>query len=224
LPLSHSLGAATADEPFDSLEILCRQADNAMFIDRNRRAPMRGRNLVRALMTALRKKDFGAEGHVSRVKVISTTLGEAVGLSPKDMVDLELLSEIHDLGKIGVPDRVLFKAGPLDHDEREQIKQHSALGYRIAKISPELEQVAELILYHQEWWNGAGYPTGIGGEEIPMPCRVLAIADAYDAMTSPRPHRLALSHNEAVAELRRGAGRQFDPAILEKFLQITEGS
>ena len=98
------------------------------------------------------------------------------------------------------------------------------MGYRIAKISPELEHVAELILYHQEWWNGAGYPTGIGGDEIPVSCRVLAIADAYDAMTSTRPHRPALSHAEAVAEIRRGTGRQFDPVMVEKFLQITEGS
>jgi HD-GYP domain-containing protein (c-di-GMP phosphodiesterase class II) len=102
------------------------------------------------------------------------------------------------------------------------MKRHSEIGYRIALSSSDLIPIADWILKHHEWWNGQGYPLGIEGEEIPVECRLLAIADAYEALTSPRPYRKTLSHAEAVTELRRYAGTQFDPKLLEKFVQMLE--
>jgi diguanylate cyclase (GGDEF)-like protein/PAS domain S-box-containing protein len=220
LPISHALGAATRVVAGEPLESLFKQADQAMYADKRRLETGSGSLVVRAMVAALATKDFGAQGHVGRVQVIAATLGEALGLAAHDLSDLDLLSEIHDLGKVGVPDSILFKPGPLDADEHAQLRQHSAIGYRIAKVSSELAHVAELILYHQEWWNGGGYPTGIRGDEIPIACRVFAVADAYDAMTSPRPHRPAMAHEDAIDEIRSNAGSQFDPAVVDRFLQI----
>jgi diguanylate cyclase (GGDEF)-like protein/PAS domain S-box-containing protein len=223
LPISHALGTATFLTAGESLEQLYKLADRAMYIDKTKLSADSGQVIVRAMIAALATKDFGAEGHVARVKVIAATIGETLGLSLHDLSDLDLLAEIHDLGKIGVPDSVLFKPGPLSADERELVKQHSAIGYRIAKVSTELAHIAELILYHQEWWNGEGYPTGINGPDIPITCRVFAVADAYDAMTSPRPHRPAMPHESALKEIQSLSGIQFDPTVVDQFVSIATG-
>ena len=118
---------------------------------------------------------------------------------------------------------MLFKQGPLDLEERELVRQHSAIGYRIAKVSSDLAHIAELILYHQEWWNGAGYPTGLNGQDIPIMCRVFAVADAYDVMTSGRPYRPAMPHASAMQEIQSLSGIQFDPAVVERFVSIATG-
>ena len=135
------------------------------------------------------------------------------------MTDLRLLAQFHDIGKVGIPDRILLKPGPLSPEEMVEMKRHSEIGHRIANSSPDLLPVADWVLKHQEWWNGAGYPLGLAGEKIPIECRILAIADAYDAMTSDRPYRKAMSHDAAVTELRRCAGTQFDPTLVELFIQ-----
>lgn len=102
------------------------------------------------------------------------------------------------------------------------MREHCQIGYRIASSVSELAPIADLILQHHEWWNGQGYPEGMSGRDIPLPCRILAIADAYDAMTSNRPYRTALSRHEAIQELRRCAGSQFDPGLVERFIQILD--
>lgn len=217
-PLSVSMGSATATETGTSLEETFARADKAMYVDKLRAGTSAKSGIVKGLLAALAAKDFVAEGHVSRVTQVAIQLGEASGLSKKEMSDLALLSEVHDLGKVGIPDRILFKPGPLTPEEREEMKQHSSIGYRIAKASVDLAHVAHLILHHHEWWDGSGYPAGLKGEEIPLECRILAIADAYDAMRSDRPYKKAQSHEWAVAELRRCAGTQFDPVLVERFI------
>ena len=99
----------------------------------------------------------------------------------------------HDIGKVGIPDRILFKPGRLTDEEYKEMKRHSEIGHRIAQSAPDLQPIADYILRHHEWWNGGGYPLGLSGENIPLECRILAIADAYDAMTSDRPYRKAMS-------------------------------
>jgi len=217
-PLSVSMGSATATETGTSLEETFARADKAMYVDKLRAGTSAKSGIVKGLLAALAAKDFVAAGHVSRVTQVAIQLGEASGLSKKEMSDLALLSEVHDLGKVGIPDRILFKPGPLTPEEREEMKQHSSIGYRIAKASVDLAHVAHLILHHHEWWDGSGYPAGLKGEEIPLECRILAIADAYDAMRSDRPYKKAQSHEWAVAELRRCAGTQFDPVLVERFI------
>jgi len=127
---------------------------------------------------------------------------------------------LHDIGKVGIDDSILKKPGRLTDREWAIMKKHTEIGYRIAMSSPELEKIAEYILTHHERWDGKGYPYGLKGEEIPLLSRILAIADSYDAMTEDRVYRKAMSHEEAIEEIKRNAGTQFDPFIAELFLQI----
>jgi len=220
LPLGLSVGYATASDPSRPLEDLYREADDMMYRDKLVRGLSPRSSVVHVLKAALREKDFAAEGHIERVKEFSLLLGEALGLSRPELELLELLAEVHDIGKIGVPDKVLFKPGRLTPEEREEVKKHPEIGYRIALSSPELAPVAELIFQHHERWDGRGYPQGLKGERINLLSRIVAIADAFDAMTSDRPYRRALSREEALEELKRGAGTQFDPKLVEVFLWL----
>ncbi|WP_238442603.1 HD-GYP domain-containing protein [Desulforamulus reducens] len=117
---------------------------------------------------------------------------------------------------------MLFKPGPLTKDEQKEMERHSEIGYRIAQSASELMPIADWILKHHEWWNGKGYPLGLKGEEIPLECRILAIADAYDAMSNDRPYRRALEKSIILEELKRCAGIQFDPQLVDVVLRIIE--
>jgi HD-GYP domain-containing protein (c-di-GMP phosphodiesterase class II) len=141
-------------------------------------------------------------------------------LSHSQLWDLALLCQVHDLGKVGIPDRILFKPGPLNEEEWAVMCQHAEKGYRIAQATSDLAGIADLILKHHERWDGKGYPFGLAGEEIPIECRILAIADSFDAMTNDRPYKKAISAQEALEELKRCAGSQFDPRLVEHFLEI----
>jgi len=147
-------------------------------------------------------------------------LGERIGFSHQRISNLILFAQFHDIGKIGVPDSVLLKPGKLNAEERIIMQRHSEIGSQIACSSRELTHISDWILKHHEAWDGRGYPQGISGEEIPIECRILAIADAYDAMTSDRPYRKAMPQELAIHELRRCAGTQFDPVLVEKFIDI----
>jgi HD-GYP domain-containing protein (c-di-GMP phosphodiesterase class II) len=127
---------------------------------------------------------------------------------------------LHDIGKLAVSDEVLCKEGRLDPDELAQIQQHPKIGARILLRMAALHEAIPYVLYHHERWDGQGYPSGKAGEEIPLEARVLAVADAFDAMTSDRPYRPALTHGEALAEVERCAGTQFDPEIARVFLEL----
>jgi len=129
---------------------------------------------------------------------------------------------LHDLGKIGIDDAILKKTGPLTADEYALMKNHPAIGLKIVQPLQFLRSAGAIILYHQEWYNGAGYPEGLAGEEIPLGARVVQIIDAWDAMTSDRPYRKAMSRAAAITELRRQAGTQFDPKLAELFLRVID--
>jgi HD-GYP domain-containing protein (c-di-GMP phosphodiesterase class II) len=130
------------------------------------------------------------------------------------------LSKIHDLGKIGVPDEILNKPGSLTRKEFERMKTHVNIGFNIASRAKELVSVAPFILHHHEHWNGSGYPDGLKEEEIPLECRILGIIDAFDAMTNDRPYHKGVSVEEAIKEIRKYAGKQFDPYLADKFIEI----
>jgi HD-GYP domain-containing protein (c-di-GMP phosphodiesterase class II) len=136
------------------------------------------------------------------------------------ITDLRLLAQFHDIGKVGIPDRILFKRGPLTSEEASEMQRHSEIGHRIAMSAPDLAPIAEFILKHHEWWNGTGYPLKLKGENIPLECRILAIADAYDAMTSDRPYRRAMPHEDAIAEIMKCKGVQFDPELVLVFIEL----
>ncbi|MGC7879410.1 PAS domain S-box protein [Desulforudis sp. 1031] len=220
VPLSISVGMAVSDKGPVNLSELFKEADNNMYRVKLHRSESTRSATVKILLKALEGKDFITEGHAERLQALVVALGKAVGVPKNRLKDLRLLAQFHDIGKVGIPDGILFKPGPLTAEETAEIRRHSEIGYRIAQSMPDLVLIADWILKHHEWWNGEGYPLGLKGEEIPLECRILAIADAYDAMTSDRPYRKAMSREEALAELRRMAGTQFDPQLVEKFAEL----
>lgn len=218
--LSVSVGLATSTDENKSLEETFKEADDLMYRDKLHKGVGAKSQIIQSLMVTLRERDFITEGHARRLEKMCLQVGKKLNMSKKQLSDLSLLAHIHDLGKVGIPDRILFKPGPLTEEEWKIMRQHSEKGYRIALSSSDLSEIAELILKHHEWWDGGGYPLGLKGEEIPVQCRILSIVDAYDAMTNDRPYSKAMSEEEAIAELKRCAGSQFDPKILKIFLSI----
>ncbi len=176
--------------------------------------------IVQALMGALEAKNVETREHVDRIGELALLVARRMGYPEGRILELELFAKFHDIGKVGVADSILNKPGRLTDDERKEIERHAEIGYHIASSTPELAPIARFILKHQEWFDGNGYPLGLKGSEIPVECRIVAIADAFDAMTSDRPYRKAMSSALAVAELRRCAGTQFDPELVEIFLAI----
>lgn len=182
--------------------------------------------VVRALTAAIEAKDSYTEAHLRRVGDYAVATGIRLGLRGRDLEMLYYAAMLHDVGKIGVPEPVLRKRGPLDDEEVAQMRRHPEIGARIVRGLDVLSEAAPLILYHQERWDGGdnegypGYPAGLRGEQIPLGARIIAVVDAYDAMTSHRPYRAALPLADAVAELQAEAGKQFDPAVVQAFVGV----
>ena len=221
LPLSISMGLATADGN-DSIKLFeaYKEADDLMYRDKIHKGAGAKSQIISSLMAALGERDHITEGHAYRLEGLCNKFGKELDLSVKQLSDLALLAHVHDLGKVGIPDNILFKRGPLNKEEWKIMKTHPEKGHRIASASKDLKDIADLILKHHERWDGQGYPAGISGEDIPVECRILAIADAYDAMTSDRPYRKAMHLDDAIAELKKHSGKQFDPNLTRVFLEI----
>lgn len=222
LHLSISVGLAVRESNSKSLRDTFKEADNSMYRVKLQSSRSARSAVVQTLLKALEARDFITEGHGERMKAMAVHLGAALGLPESAVSTLRLLAQFHDIGKVGVPDRILFKEAGLTTEEYQEMKRHNEIGQRIALASAEMAGLADLILKHHEWWNGAGYPLGLAGEEIPLECRIIALVDAYDAMTSDRPYRKAMSPEEAKAEIIRCAGTQFDPVLVEYFLELLE--
>jgi response regulator RpfG family c-di-GMP phosphodiesterase/HD-like signal output (HDOD) protein len=190
----------------------------------NRRLSLRlqqmTRAVVRSITDALEAKDEHLYGHARRVSGYAVAAGRRLRLNTEALEQLALASTLHDIGLIGTPDSVLLKPGPLTDEERACIQAHPERGARMLAGVPEMEDVAAAVRHHHEHWDGAGYPAGLAGELIPLASRIIRVADAYDAMTSPRPFRDAFDHETAVARLREDAGRQFDPEVVRAFCEL----
>lgn len=222
LPLSISLGFATRLDVSLTMDELFKEADNNMYREKLLRTQSARSSIVQTLKKALGARDFITEGHADRMQDLVTAMAVSLSLSENRIADLRLLAQFHDIGKVGIPDSILFKKGPLTDEEYAEMKRHCEIGHLIATSPPDLGPIADFILTHHEWWNGKGYPLGLKGEEIPLECRILAIADAYDAMTSDRPYRKALPHIKAINELQINAGIQFDPFLVKRFVELFE--
>ncbi|MEW5952546.1 MAG: PAS domain S-box protein [Bacillota bacterium] len=222
LPVSISTGYAVGEAPDLNLRDIFKEADNNMYREKLHRSQHARSAIIQTLLKALEARDFIAEGHTDRLQKMVAALGAELGLSESRMNDLRLLAQFHDIGKVGIPDRILLKPGSLTAEESAEMQRHCEIGYRIALSVPDLMPVADWILKHHEWWDGSGHPLGLKGEEIPLECRILAIADAYDAMTSDRPYRYAPGHEYAMAELKEFAGKQFDPLLVKRFIKLLE--
>jgi diguanylate cyclase (GGDEF)-like protein/PAS domain S-box-containing protein len=222
LPLSISVGFAVKNGSHKNLKDVFKEADNHMYRRKLYRTQSVRSSIVSTLINTLRARDLVTEQHASRLEKLLVRMAALIGLPESATTDLSLLAKFHDIGKVGISDAVLLKEGPFTPEEWTEMKRHCEIGYRIALSAQDLVPIADWILKHHEWWDGQGYPLGIKGEEIPVECRLLAIADAYEALTSARPYRKTFSHREAVAELRRHAGAQFDPELLENFVKMLE--
>jgi putative two-component system response regulator len=175
---------------------------------------------VTLLANAIEARDKYTRGHVERVRTYALQLARALEWGAEALIILEFGALLHDIGKISVPEQILNKTGPLDSSEWEQMRQHPEVGARMLEGVDHLHAALPYVLYHHERWDGKGYPHGIGGEEIPPEGRLLAVVDAYDAMTTSRPYRKGLSEVDAVAEIHKGLGVQFDPTMGTAFLKI----
>ena len=160
--------------------------------------------------------------HVQSVAETAGAVGEAFGLSEAKLEELKLAARLHDVGKLAIPDDVLEKPGPLDVDEWAFVKEHTVIGERILSAASAWKGVAAIVRATHERWDGDGYPDGLVDTEIPPAARIIAVCDAFSAMTSPRPYRLAVTREEALAELRRCAGTQFDPEVVRVFCARAE--
>jgi len=179
------------------------------------------KTLAAALARAVDAKDAGTRGHSETVAALAAAMGERLGIKGDALERLRLAGLLHDVGKIGVPDALLLKPAALSAEEGRQMKEHVSVGHAILQAA-EMPTEAEWVLHHHEWYDGSGYPTGLRGREIPIASRIIAVADAFEAMTGQRPYRECLSGAEALAELDRNAGRQFDGRCVNALAEVIE--
>jgi response regulator RpfG family c-di-GMP phosphodiesterase len=179
---------------------------------------------LRALGGALDLKDNETAGHSKRVTRYSLEIAKTMHCCEEDLKQIAIGAFLHDFGKIGIPDAVLHKPGKLTAEETEIMRQHVRIGYDMIKGISFLSGAAQILLAHQEFYDGSGYPRGLMGKDIPMGARIFSVADTFDAMTSDRPYRAALSLQTAREEILRCSGTQFDPDVVQAFLRIPEGA
>ena len=191
------------------MEYLNRVLDNSAFLD-----------VTECLVAALEARDSYTNGHSLRVADMSVEIASFLGFSGIELEDIHIAAHLHDIGKIGIPDRVLHKKGRLLPQEYEEIRKHPQIGYTILSKSANLQEIAEIVLSHHERWDGGGYPRGLKGKEIPFGSRIIAVADSIDAMISDRPYRSTLTMEQCLYEVRVNAGKQFDPAVAAAACQL----
>ncbi len=217
LPGSVSCGLSDTSDG-KSLHDAIKAAAKAMVMKKLLMKGSASSQTLNSLVSALRECDSETEAHVERTQKMGAALGRRIGLNDLQSAQFSLLCLLHDIGKIGIPLEILNKPGRLSEQEWALLRTHPEKGYQIAMSSAELKDIAGLILSHHECWDGKGYPAGLAGGDIPLLCRMIAIVDSYDAMVNDRAYRNAFSPEEAQEKLRKGAGSQFDPRLVEEFI------
>ena len=211
--ISTSFGAMLLPDEAKTASDALHLADERLYAQKHSRRIGSDRT-IETLIDALLEREPGLQIHGEAVPTLALETGRMLGLRRDELDELSRSAQLHDLGKVAVPEEILNKPGPLDEGEWEFIHQHTIVGERILRASIALRNVATIVRSTHERWDGNGYPDGIAGEEIPLASRIIAVCDAFSAMTSPRPYRPALTRTEALAELERGAGTQFDPTVV----------
>lgn len=238
IPIKVSIGIASYPDDTYEPEKLLTLADTAMYkaktsggnsfatISYSYKTPISKEatnfNVFLGLINAIDNKDNYTYLHCNDVAKYARKIGEKLGLPKDDLEVLELAGKLHDIGKIGIPQEILKKPGPLTEEEWKIIKEHPRLGYLILNQLPKMEKLLQAVLYHHERYDGKGYPQSLEGKEIPLIARILAIADAYSAMKTDRPYRKSLSKREIINEIKKNIGKQFDPEIAQAFLELLE--
>lgn len=182
----------------------------------------REEELVIRLLSTVQQRDDETGAHIRRIGLYSAVLAEAAGWSAIQVDDIRLAATMHDIGKVGIPDRILLKRGPLSRTEFDEVKHHTEIGARILSGSsiPLLKLAEEIAMSHHEWWNGEGYPRGLKGETIPESARIVAIADVYDALVHKRVYKPAISEEETLRQMKAERGIHFDPRLLDLFYEV----
>ena len=217
---SIALGLDTKENNTQKLKDVVKKAEDRMYRNKLLESKSKKSGTVLSLQRTLFEKSYETEEHALRIIELSQKLGRMLGLHENELDDLKLLAGLHDIGKVAISDTILTKAGKLSDEEWEEMKKHCEIGYRIANSALEISHVSEYILCHHERWDGTGYPQGRKGEEIPLLSRIISVVDAYDVMTNVRIYKDKMSKKEALEEIRRCAGTQFDPHIAETFIEL----
>jgi putative nucleotidyltransferase with HDIG domain len=170
----------------------------------------------------LELRDRETAGHSDRVLHLTLRLSRAMGITGEELQHIRWGALLHDIGKLGIPDQILLKPGPLDAEEREIVRRHPEQGYQLLKDIDYLEPILDIPHYHHERWDGDGYPCGLRGEQIPLTARIFAIVDVWDAMTSDRPYRPGIPYAVTITHIKEQSGKHFDPAVVEHFLAMME--
>ena len=218
IDVSISIGYETKNDKEEKNQEIFKKAEDHMYKKKLFESPsMRGKT-ISAIINTLHEKNKREEAHSHRVSALCKNMSKAIGLPEDEIEELKTIGLLHDIGKIAIKENILNKPGKLTGNEWEEIKRHPEIGYRMLSIVNDMSEMAEYVLYHHEKWDGSGYPKGLKREEIPLQSRIITIADAYDAMTSERSYRSALSEEVAIEELQKNVGIQFDPELVSVFI------
>ncbi|OEF97738.1 hypothetical protein BHF68_14140 [Desulfuribacillus alkaliarsenatis] len=216
ITMSLATGSATKTEMREDILDIIKKAEANMYSNKLRN----GSQIRKKIMNSLLKKQRHNKHNTDRMIALARKIAEKLDMDDTEIESLELLITLHDIGKASIADEILSKPGPLTQEETNIVRKHSEIGFRIASTYPDYAHIADGILAHHEWWDGSGYPRQFKGEEIPLMSRIVAILEAYDVMTEDQPYKKAISNDEAIEELKRCAGTQFDPNLVELFVKI----
>ena len=222
IKISISFGTATKTSVDEDINKVYKKAEDRMYFNKLKESKEAKLSMIEFLKKRLEKITYETKSHYDRLRELTMMMAEALDLSEPEKEELKLLSEFHDIGKIGVPRNILQKEGRLNREEWEDVKRHSEIGYYIAKEIKDASSIDELILTHHERWDGKGYPGLLKEEEIPLSARIFALADAYDMMVNDRPFQTRMTKNAALKEIKEQSGRQFDPELAEIFVKLME--
>jgi putative nucleotidyltransferase with HDIG domain len=218
--LSISIGFAVKNDASDNMREVCKKAEDDMYKHKLFESASVRSKTIDIIMSSLFEKNNREMLHSKKVSEICVTIATKMKLKKDEINLIRIAGLMHDIGKIGISDKILNKVKKLNRDEWREIMRHSEIGYRILSSSNDFSEIADCILEHHEKWNGKGYPKGLKGEEISLAARIITVADSYAAMTSDRTYRQALSEEAAIASLNANAGIQFDPSISKLFVEI----
>lgn len=222
VPVSMALGIVCKNSPGKTLLEILKEAEDNMYKQKLTESRSTKSSVLKALLKTLEAKSFETEAHTRRMQEVAQKIGCVLNLPASELNRLDLLITLHDIGKINISEEILTKKTPLSKNEWQTIKKHPEIGYRIARATEEFAHIAKDILAHHERWDGKGYPQGLKGNDIPLLSRIIAIADAVEVMTNGRPYKKALSEKDLISELKRLAGKQFDPNLVELFLSLMD--